>query len=192
MDSKEVQDEIISMKVPHGAIPGAGDGSKEEKAGEEMDVGHFPEVFLVDEEEKGSKAGKEKADGPLGEGGKGRSGVAEEIVFPVFCIAQVEEGNGCTHEEEESGVCDDCFGKEPAFYGQGKDEGREPANLFAIHFPSEPEGEEDGKGTCKGSRKAGRHFVPSEEKEGKGELPIVENRFIVPVAAVDLRRDPVP
>ena len=77
------------MEVAHGAVPCAGNHGEEGEAGEEMDVLHFFEVFVIGEEEQGSKTGEEKTDGALGEDGKGGGYVAEVVVPSVFGIVVV-------------------------------------------------------------------------------------------------------
>ena len=124
VDTEEIEQKIRSVEVAHGAVPCAGDHGEEDEAGEEMDVLHFFEVFVVGEEEQGGKTGKEKTDGPLGEDGKGGGYVAEVVVPSVFGVAQVEEGDCHTHEEEECRVSDDGFREEPAFDRGAQDDGR--------------------------------------------------------------------
>ena len=87
VDAEEVQEEIGAVKVAHEAVPGTGERGEEEKTGEKVDALHFAEVFVVSEEEEGGKAGKEEADGALGEDGKGGGDVAEVVVFSIFGIA---------------------------------------------------------------------------------------------------------
>lgn len=48
MDSNEIQDEIAAMEIAHGSIPGTGENEENQKTTEEMDVGHFPEIFFID------------------------------------------------------------------------------------------------------------------------------------------------
>ena len=156
-----------------------------------MDVLHFFEVFVVGKEEQGGKTGEEKADGPLGEDGKGGGYVAEVVVPSVFGIAQVEEGDRHAHEEEERRVSDDGFREEPAFDRGTQDDGREPADLFAVDMAGKPVSEEDGGTAEKGGGQAGGHFIETKERVGKRQLPVVKDRFVVPVVSVDLWRDPV-
>ena len=179
------------MEVAHGAVPCAGDHGEEGEAGEEMDVLHFFEVFVIGEEEQGSKTGEEKTDGPLGEDGKGSGYVAEVVVPSVFGIAQIEEGDRHAHEEEERRVSDDGFREEPAFDRGTQDDGREPADLFAVDMAGKPVSEEDGGTAEKGGGQAGCHFIETKERVGKRQLPVVKDRFVVPVVPVDLWRDPV-
>ena len=111
----EVQEEIISVEIAHGAVPGAGNDGKDGKAGKEVHMGHFFQVLLVKKEEQAGQARQEDTDGALGEGGQGGKYVAQEIVFPVFRIAQIEKGNGGAHEKEKGGVRNHRFGKNPVF-----------------------------------------------------------------------------
>ena len=179
------------MEVAHSAVPCAGDHGEEGETGEEMDVLHFFEVFVIGKEEQGGKTGKEKTDGSLGEDGKGGGYVAEVVVPSVFGIAQVEEGDCHTHEEEECRVSDDGFREEPAFDRAAQDDGREPADLFAVDMAGKPVSEEDGGTAEKGGGQAGCHFIETKERVGKRQLPVVKDRFVVPVVSVDLWRDPV-
>ena len=179
------------MEVAHGTVPCAGDHGEEGEAGEEMDVLHFFEVFVIGKEEQGGKTGEEKTDGSLGEDGKGGSYVAEVVVPSVFGIAQVEEGDRHAHEEEERRVSDDGFREEPAFDRGTQDDGREPADLFAVDMAGKPVREEDGGTAEKGGGQAGCHFIETKERVGKRQLPVVKDRFVVPVVSVDLWRDPV-
>ena len=132
------------MEAAHESVPRAGDRGEEEKAGEEVDALHFCKVFVVCEEEEGGKTGEEKTDGALGEDGKGGGCVAEVVVLYIFGIAHVKEGDRHTHEEEEGRVGDDGFREKPAFDRGTKDDGGEPADLFAVDASGEPVGEEDG------------------------------------------------
>ena len=132
------------MEAAHESVPRAGDRGEEEKAGEEVDAFHFCKVFVVCEEEEGGKTGEEKTDGALGEDGKGGGCVAEVVVLSIFGIAHVKEGDRHTHEEEECRVGDDGFREKPAFDRGTKDDGGEPADLFAVDASGEPVGEEDG------------------------------------------------
>ena len=179
------------MEVAHGAVPCAGDHGEEGEAGEEMDVLHFFEVFVIGEEEQGGKTGEEKTDGPLGEDGKGGGYVAEVVVSSVFGIAQVEEGDRHAHEEEERRVSDDGFREEPAFDRGTQDDGREPADFFVVDMAGEPVGEEDGGASEKGGGQAGGHFIEAEKRVGKCQLPVVKDGLVVPVVSVDLWGDPV-
>ena len=43
------------MEVAHGAVPCAGDHGEEGEAGEEMDVLHFFEVFVIGKEKQGGQ-----------------------------------------------------------------------------------------------------------------------------------------
>lgn len=187
----EVQEEIISMEIAHGAVPGAGNDGKDGKTGKEMHMGHFLQVLLVKKEEQAGQARQEDTDGALGEGGQGSRYVAQEIVFPVFRIAQIEEGNGGAHEKEKGGVRNHRFGKDPVFQGSGKDDGGKPACLFSVGAAGKPVGKEHGGGAQNGSGQAGGHFIEAEEGKGKGQLPVIENGLIVPVAPVNLGRNPV-
>ena len=179
------------MEVAHGAVPCAGDHGEEGEAGEEMDVLHFFEVFVIGKEKQGGKTGEKKTDGSLGEDGKGGGYVAEVVVPSVFGIAQVEEGDRHAHEEEERRVSDDGFREEPAFNRGTQDDGREPADLFAVDMAGKPVSEEDGGTAEKGGGQAGCHFIETKERVGKRQLPVVKDRFVVPVVPVDLWRDPV-
>ena len=179
------------MEVAHGAVPGTGDRSEKEKSGEKVDALHFAEVLVVGEEEESGKSGKEEADGTLGEDGKGGGDVAEVVVFPAFAIAQIEESDRHAHEEEEGRVGDDGFREEPAFDRGTQDDGGEPADFFVVDTAGEPVGEEDGGAPEKGGGQAGCHFIEAEERVGKCQLPVVKDRFVVPVVSVDLWRDPV-
>ena len=96
----EVQKEIFAVEIAHGAVPGAGYQDEKDKAGKEVHMGHFLQVFFIEEKEQARKPGKEDADGALGEGGQGGKEIAEEIVFPVFRIPQIEESHGAAHEKE--------------------------------------------------------------------------------------------
>ena len=191
VDAEEVQEEIGAVKVAHETVPGTGDHGEEGEAGEEMDVLHFAEVFVIGKEKQGGKTGKEEADGALGEDGKGGGDVAEVVVPSVFGIAQVEEGDRHAHEEEEGRVGDDGFREEPALDGGAKDDGGEPADFFVVDAAGEPVGEEDGGAPEKGGGQAGCHFIEAKERVGKCQLPVVEDGLVVPVVSVDLWGDPV-
>lgn len=158
----EVQEEIISVEIAHGAVPGAGNDGKDGKAGEEVHMGHFFQVLLVKKEEQAGQARQKDADGALGKGGQGSRYVAQEIVFPVFRIAQIEEGNGGAHEKEKGGVRNHRFGKNPVFQGSGKDDGGKPACLFSVGAAGKPVGKEHGGGAQNGSGQAGGHFIEAE------------------------------
>ena len=179
------------MEVAHESVPRAGDHGEEEKAGEKVDALHFCKVFVVREEEEGGKTGEEEADGALGKDGKGGGDVAEVVVFPVFAVAQVEESDRHAHEEEEGRVGDDGFREKPAFDRGTKDDGGEPADLFAVDAAGEPVGEEDGGAPEKGGGQAACHFIEAEECVGKRQLPVVKDGLVVPVVPVDLWGDPV-
>lgn len=191
MHTDEVQKEIFAVEIAHGAVPGAGYQDEKDKAGKEVHMGHFLQVFFIEEKEQARKPGKEDADGALGEGGQGSKEIAEEIVFPVFRIPQVEESHGAAHEKEEGGVGNDGLGENPAFHRGAQDDGGEPACLFPIGAAGKPVGKEDGSGAQNGGRKAGGHFIKAEEGKGKGQLPVVENGLVIPVAAVNPGRNPV-
>ena len=191
VDADEIQDKVAAMEVTHGTVPGTGDDCKDTESGNQMDMGHFPEVFLVNEEEEASQPGQENTDRPLGQGGESCKDVAEEIVFPVIRVSQIEESHGAAHEKEEGGVGDNSLGKDPAFHRGTKDKGRKPAYLFSVGSAAEPVGKEYGCRPQNGCGQAGSHFIEPEKGKGQGQLPIVEYGLVIPVAAVNLRGNPV-
>lgn len=116
VDTDKIQEEIISMKIAHGAVPGAGDEGEEKEAGQKVHMHHFFQILFVKKEKQAGKARQKDAYRSLGEDCQGSRYIAEEIVFPVFRIAQIEKGNGGAHEKEEGGVRNHCLGQYPAFH----------------------------------------------------------------------------
>lgn len=55
VDTEEIQDEIIPVDMPHDAVPGSSDESKEDEAGNQVDMEHFTDVLLIEKEEDASK-----------------------------------------------------------------------------------------------------------------------------------------
>ncbi len=49
VDTEEIQDEIIPVDMPHDAVPGSSDESKEDEAGNQVDMEHFTDVLLIEE-----------------------------------------------------------------------------------------------------------------------------------------------
>lgn len=71
VDTDKIQEEIISMKITHGAIPGAGDEGEEHKAGQKVHMHHFFQIFFIKKEEEAGKAREKDAYGSLGENRQG-------------------------------------------------------------------------------------------------------------------------
>ena len=66
VDADKIQKEIISMKIAHGAVPGAGD-----EAGQKVDMHHFFQSLFIKKEEEAGKAREKDAYGSLGENRQG-------------------------------------------------------------------------------------------------------------------------
>lgn len=191
VDTEEIQDEIIPVDMPHDAVPGSSDESKEDEAGNQVDMEHFTDVLLIEKEEDASKTREKDSNRSLCQCRKSGCHIAEVVVLPVFCISQIEEGDSSAHEEVERGIRDDGFGKDPCFYGNTEDQGGEPADLFSVYFSGEPVSKEKGRRAHDGSREARSCFVESEDGKGRCQFPVVENWLVIPETAVNLRGNPV-
>ena len=67
VDTDKIQEEIISMKIAHGAIPGAGDEGEEKEAGQKVHMHHFFQILFIKKEKQAGKARQKDAYRSLGE-----------------------------------------------------------------------------------------------------------------------------
>ena len=180
------------MHLRHEEIPASADEAEEQQPREEMDVGHFPQVPLPQKEEQAGEARQEQADGAFGQYRQPGRRPAQEIIPPVLCIAQIEERHRGGHEEEQRRICDDRLRQQPEFQRQRQNDRRGPRRALIVDPPGEPEKEQHIHTAQHRRGEAGRPVVEAEDREGERQLPVEEDRLVIPVPAVDLRRQPVP
>ena len=115
VQSQKFIDEITAVDRIHAAVPGKDDGKEGEKPlpGEKAEDGL--RLFHRKAPDDKEKAGKDEADGTFREAGKPCGSVGDhQVLFAVFCDADVGRKHGRDGEEEKDAVCDDGVGDHPA------------------------------------------------------------------------------
>ena len=193
VQSQKFIDEITAVDRVHAAVPGKDDGKEGEKPLPREKAEDGLRLFHRKAPEDKEKAGKDKADGAFREAGKPSGSVGDhQVLFAVFCDADVGRKHGRDGEEEKDAVCDDGVGDHPALErGREHDAGPDGDDIVFQDAPEIPDEKCHGEGACKHCRQASGEVSKAKYAVGEREEPVDHDGLIIPVDAIDLRGYPV-
>ena len=146
----------------------------------------FP-VLLVQQEQGDDETGHEKSNGSLGQGSQ--PGQKIQPVIPVLLfgtVPQVEAQQRPIHEQKQHAIREYALGNGKELQGHKQKDAAEESHFFSIELLAGLYCKPQSSQPEQGGKEPGAEFTEAKKLETQGDHPVGKNRFIIPVAAIDL------
>ena len=192
MRTKEGIDEITAMQAVHRRIPGHSHCQTQQRAAYKMHPLQHAPVPLPQKKQSNNQSRQQHANRPLRQHCKTCRAIHDiPIARLAVAIAKIEEQQRCTEEKEQHGISNHRFADEKKLHTAQEHQRTAKAAALIVQLAAAP-GHQGQAAQAKQRREKARsklrkakHFI------GQGCQPIKENRLIIPIMAINLRRKPV-
>ena len=178
------------MQLHHRHIPERADGKEQHEAQEDMDGQQFPETPFPCEEHEDDEPRQAEADRPLRQHGNAREREGE--IIPALLaphIAKKERDEHARERGDERRIRDDGMADIPALDRRAEDDGRDEADALAEQPSAEAIRQQHAHDAPESRKEPRSKIRDAESLERRDELPVEEHGLVIPVIAVDARRD---
>ena len=181
------------MHEIHIDVPRCADRCKDEQPRRQTDAPERGEVACRQQENEDHKPRQEKADRSLRENPQPRTGVCdvEKLLLPLI-VPKKECRERAAEEDEEAHIREDELCEEGVEYPRPEDDRRPGRRPLIVEPPRKAIGQEESRRRKERREEPRSEVRHAERGERREQLPVKEDRLVVPVVPVDLRREPVP
>ena len=186
MYAEEGVDEILPVHQVHWQVPGRADYHHQQEATEHMPVQQCLEVALPDQEKQDDEAWQQEPDWALGQDAKSGNGEGRIVeTGALLRIAEIVADERAGYGQEQCHVRDNCVAQIPVFKRRAKNQGGDEANLLIVEAAAEEIGHEDTDRGKECREETGGKIIDAHDLEGQNELPVEQDRFVIPVVTID-------
>ena len=185
--------ELRAVHKIHINVPRCADRCKDEETRGERNASERREIAPHKQEDEDDKPRQEEANRPLREDTESRTGVSDVEVFPPPLVVSEKERAECPAEEDkEAHIREDKLCKHRIEHARPKDDRRPERRSLIVDPTCKGIGQTQSPCSKKRRKEACGKIRHAKQGECRKEFPIKENRLVVPVVPIDLRREPVP